>query len=420
LRLSRFEAIGAAVLAAWLAVWLGAGPASAGNWTLDGSAFERLEARSSLGFDEDDEPVFRSTTRLDMGLGYDTPRTSWALRSGASYRQALVGSEEDGDLDGLTNPRVSGSVVHRGLGQSIGARFSLARRTLNFTDAPLFLDDGFIDDGLDGDDGLDLIEVEEEDATETRLGFGANWNYAVSPVTSLSLGTDVTIRRFSDESPDLVPSDSIRFSGSVSRALDSRTSTGLSLSYRNFQSDGELTDVSTDVVTFLVNANRQLTQRHSLDVSVGAGTTWTGETNALLPAADEQEVSPNFQGRLTFAYTGMRGTSFVLSASRLFESTSEGRLVNATRVSAAADYDLPLTRLTSFRLGGILSLSVDSNEIDSQLGQGVRVRTGLNTRLSPQWSASAGVDLGYARDEQEDDFSAGVFMQVGRSFILNR
>jgi hypothetical protein len=416
-----------------LAVGLAVGPAAAGNWTLGGKASERLEARTDFGFNEDDEPTFRSTTRLGMNLGYVTPTTRWTLGSGASYRQA-IGSDDSGDggeLDGITNPRVSGSVSHSGKRQSVGARINLTRRTLNFTDAPLFLDDNFIDqpggdlgeepgpDPVDG--GFDLVDVAEEDATETRLAFGANWNYAVSSLTSVSLATDGNIRRFSEESPDLVPSESIRFTGNVSRALDPRTSTGLSLSYRKFQSDGELTDNNTDSVTFLVNASRQLTRKHRLALSVGAGTTWADETNALIPAADAQDDAPiNFQGGLTFSYTCFRNTSFVLSARRSFESTSDGRLVNANRLSAALDYGLPLTQRTSFQLGGIMSLTTDSDDLESEIGQGIRVRTGLNTRLSPAWSASTGLDLGYAREGDDDDLSAGVFLQFGRSFTLNR
>ncbi len=248
----------------------------------------------------------------------------------------------------------------------------------------------------------------DEETTETRLGFGANWNYAVSPLTSLSLGTDVNIRRFSDESANLVPSDSIRFSGSLSRALDPRTSAGLSLSYRTFQSDGELTDNSTDALTLLVNASRQLTSRHSLGVNFGGGVTWTEETSVLVPAAEEQDVSPNFQGGVTFAYSGIRGTSVVLSASRSLQTTSDGRLINANRLSGAVNYGLPLTRRTSFRLGGIMSLSTDSNDGEGEIGQGVRVRTGLSTQLSRDWSASTGFDLDYARDEDDDQLSAGV------------
>ncbi len=131
-------------------------------------------------------------------------------------------------------------------------------------------------------------------------------------------------------------------------------------------------------------------------------------------------MPPNFQGGVTFAYSGIRGTSVVLSASRSLEVTSDGQLVNANRLSAAVDYGLPLTRRTSFRVGGIMSLSTDSDDEDSRIGQGVRVRTGLTTQLSPAWSASTGLDLGYARDDDDDDLSAGVFLQVGRSFTLNR
>jgi hypothetical protein len=228
------------------------------------------------------------------------------------------------------------------------------------------------------------------------------------------------VRRFSDESPDLVPSTSIRFFGSLSRALDPRTSTGLSLSYRNFRSNGQLTDTSTDAVTLLVNASRRLTLRHSLGLSIGGGATRT-ETDTLGAAVDDDGgVSPNVQGGVTFSYTGLRGTSFVLSASRSLQTTSDGRLVNTNRLSGAANYALPLTRRTSFRLGGIMSLSADSNDEDNQFGQGIRVRTGLSTQLSPAWSASAGLDLGYARDDDDDEVSAGVFLQVGRSFDLIR
>ena len=417
MRLSRVTAVGAAALAVFLAV----APATAGNWTLGGTISERLDARRSLESDGGDGAPFRSSTRLGMALGYENLRTLWALSSGASYVQP-IGSGEDGNLDGITNPRASGSVVYRAAGdQTIGANLSVARRSLDFVNSPFFLDGDFIDGDPVVDDeplDIDLIELDEE-ATETRIGFGANWSWTATPRTSFSLGTSGSVRRFSEESPDLVPSRSIGLSGSVNRVLDPRTSAGLSLSYRNFSSDGQLSDVSTDALTLSTNLSRQLTPRHSFGASIGAGATRTEETT-LLAASDEEDLALNFQGGLNFAYLGSRGTSFALSASRSLETTAEGRLENVTRVTGSANYRRPLTRLTSFRLNGALSLSLDSNEVDSQFGQGVRVATGLDRRLSQHWSAATGIDLRYARDEEDDNLSAGVFLQISRAFTLNR
>jgi hypothetical protein len=409
--------VGATALAICLAAGLAAGPVAAGNWTLGGTVSERVEARDTFGGDDGDDNedgvIFRSTTRLGLGLGYETPSTSWVANSAVSYRKSTESDDDDDNegLDGITNPRVSGSVTHRLNREHVfGANASYARRSLDVNDSVLFEDDF-------GD--IDVVEV-VNGVTETRASFGGNWRWSATPRTSFSLGSGVSIRRYSEESPEVDPSTTVRMNGSVSRALDQRTSGGFSVSYVNLRSDAEDSDVQTNAVTLLANASRQLTPRHSLGISAGTGITLRDEETPV-GAPSEDATNVNFQGGLNFAYSGPRDTAFALSLQQALVPRTDGTLSNTT--SLAVGVNQPLTRRISYRLNGAYARQASSGDIpgrDTGADQTLRLSTGLSAQLAPLWSASAGVDLRHSLTEEDDDeTSAGVFLTISRALNLN-
>lgn len=416
MRLPRPSVVGAPALA--LSLSLVAGPVAAGNWTLGGTASERVEARDTFGGDDgddgdgDDGLLFRSTTRLGLGLGYETPSTSWVANSAVSYRKSTESDDNDNDgLNGISNPRVSGSVVHRLNSEHVfGANASYARRSLDVNDSVLFEDEF-------GD--IDVIEV-VNGVTETLASVGGNWRWNATQRTSFSLGSGVSIRRYSEENPEVDPSTTIRMNGSVSRALDQRTSGGFSISYVNLRSDAEDSDVQTNAVTLLANASRQLTPRHSLGLSAGTGITFRDEETPV-GAPSEDATNVNFQGGLNFAYSGPRQTAFGVSLQQALVPRTDGTLSNTTSLSVGVNQ--PLTSRISYRLNGAYARQSSSGDIpgrDTGADQTLRLSTGLSARLAPLWSASAGVDLRHSLSEEDDDeTSAGVFLQISRALNLN-
>ena len=407
---------GATALALCLA-GLAASPAAAGNWTLGGSASERVEARNTFGGNSgndngnnEDGISFRSTTRLGLGLGYQTPTTSWVANSAVSYRKSTDSNSNDG-LSGVTDPRVSGSVVHQMTPtQVIGANASYSRRSLDIADSVLFEDDF---------GGIDVVEV-VNGVTETRASLGGNWSWSATPRTSFGLGSGVTIRRYSEDSPDVSPSTTVSVNGSVSRALDQRTSAGFSVSYQNLRSDEAFSDVQTNAVTFLVNGSRQLTPRHSLGLSAGAGFTRRSEEAQVgVPVDDGTNV--NFQGGVNFAYSGSRDRALGISLQQSLQPQTDGTLANTTTFSVGLSQ--PLTPRISYRLNGALARQDSGGSVpgrDTAATQAFRMSTGLSAQLAPLWSASAGVDLRQElNQDEENQTSAGVFLQISRALTIN-
>ena len=411
----------AAGLVAGLVAGLGASPAAAGNWTLGGTVSQRVEARDTFGGnsgnngnDNEDGITFRSTTRLGLGLGYQTPSTSWLANSSISYRASTNSNSDQGlaeGLDGITNPRVAGSVTHQvNTEHVIGANASYARRSLDIADSVLFEDDF---------GGIDVVDV-VNGVTETRASFGGNWSWSATPRTSLGLGSGVTIRRYSEDSPDVSPSTTVSVNGSVSRALDQRTSGGFSVSYQNLRSDEEFSDVQTNAVTFLVNGSRQLTPRHSLGLSAGAGFTRRSEEAQVgVPVGDGTNV--NFQGGVNFAYSGSGNRALGISLQQSLQPQTDGTLANTTSLSVG--FSQPLTPTISYRLNGALARQDSGGSVpgrDTAATQAFRMSTGLTAQLAPRWSASAGVDLRQElNQDEENQTSAGVFLQISRALTLN-
>ena len=371
----------------------------AGNWTLAGTASERFEANSNLRLEEDGEPLFGSITALDFVLGYDTPRTEWEFGSGASFREYIGPGDAEG-LEGFSSPRASAAVVHRHKRQVFEADFAVLRQALDFT-------------------RLDQLELTEETTDETRIDFGAEWSWLAGPRDTFSLGTDLGLRRFSEEAADLAPSTSVQVFGSWSRLVDPRTEAGLSLSYRNFTSDGELTDLQTDVVTLSASATRRLTPRHTISIGLGPAYTWSDRTT-LLPVEAEGDPGLSFQGDLDFAWLGPGGLEVGLTAVQAFQPTAQGTLANTTSFGAQARK--PLTPRTGLRLNADYSQRTEKDipGRDDTRGQLLRLAAGLNTDLTRLWDAAAGVDFRYLDEDEGSAHSFGMFFELRREFVLNR
>lgn len=406
--------------AAALFALLAGAPAFGGNWTLDGSVAERIELDTNLRLDEDDDdegPVLGSTTRLNLALGYDARRTVWSLGSGISYRTFFgTGDDDDDDddtsgLSGITDPRISGSVVHSGRSQSVSASFSAARRPVAFT-------------------RLEEAEAFEGDATETRLSLNAGWRVQATRRDSFSLGSSFGLRRFSEDDEDLTPSDSIGLTGGWSRTISPRTSGGLNVGISRFAADGEDEETETIVTNLGASLGTSLTPRHSLSVGAGLGRAWTDREltvdTIFGPVEIEDDSSSlNANGSLGLSWIGTRRTSGSLSASQGLESTIDGDLANTTRIAAGLTHRLTRRTGLSFNASAVrrsTEVSLDEDDDDSdESSQLLRIASGLDTQLARRWSAGLGASFSLRREEDGDDArSASLFFELRRELVLNR
>lgn len=385
-----------------LALVLGfAGPAEAGNWSLAGGFSERLEADTNYRLSEDGEALWGSISSLNFDLGYDTKRTNWRLGSGFSL-SAFAGPGDSGNLNGFSDPRITGAVVHSGKDQTIGANFGFLRRSTAFT--------------LDEED----ITLASGDATETAANLSGFWTQRLDAKNSVTLSTNGNIRRFSDDEGQLTPSTSYGVTGSWNRTLDRRTSAGASLGVRFSDQDGPDTDTESTIWRLGANLVRRLTPRHGFNLDLGISRAAVTETTDLgFFSIEDERNSLGFSGGAGFDWRGPGGTAVALTASQALESGADGGLDQTSRV--AASLSRPLTRRST--AGLVADFTRRSAEDDADGGGAsyfISAGPRLDFQLTRDWSAGLGLRLRRRDDDDGAAHSARVFFEVSRPLILNR
>lgn len=376
-----------ASLAAALA--LAAAPAAAGDWTLDGTAFERIEADSNLRLVEDGEPLIGSVSGVALELGLDARRTRASLGTGLNAR-GYAGPGDAGGLEGLSDPRIEGEITHRDRRQVLEADFDLLRRPTAFTQA-------------------EETGLTEGDATETRLLAGAGWRRMLGPRDTLSLRAETELRRFSGDESALAPSTAWTARGHWGRQLDARTEAGLGLRHTRFQADGADGDRRTGLVTLSADLARRPTRRHRIALTAGVGRSAT-------ESAGVEDADLHLAAGLDFDWQGPGGATASLTAAQTLEPTGAGALQDTTRL--AARLGRPLTREAQLALDAawLRRAGEDVRGANSVLRLGPR----LDMALARDWSAGLGLTLRLADGDEGTARSAGLFLEVRRAFELAR
>lgn len=377
---------------------LGTAPAAAGNWTLGGRFLERIEADTNLRLEDDGEALYGSTTTVTLDFGYETPRTEWFLGSGLSLR-AFAGPGDTDGLNGLSDPRITGGVTHRGDDRSLGADFGFVRRPVGFTQ-------------------VDETGRTDGEATETAASLGGFWSRELDARNSLSLRADVSVRRFSDDDDELTPSTSYGVTGRWTRRLDARTAAGASLGVTLFEQDGDPTDTDSTVVRAGVSLDRRVSPRSGFSLDLGLSRATVEETTDLGPVTlTEERSSLGFSGSAGFDWRGPR-TAFGFTASQALESSADGGLDQTSRL--AASLRRSLTRRASAGLVADASRRVAEDDDDDEVVWFLSVGPRLDIDLTRDWSAGMGVRLRLREDDDGTANAAGVFFELSRPFVLNR
>ena len=379
--------------------------ALAGNWVAAGSVFERFEAHSNIFLDEENEgALYGSTTGIDLALGYDTRRTVWGVETGASFREFVGPGDADG-LEGFSDPELTASVEHRSRRHLLEAQVDVRRRSLAFTE-------------------IDEAELSVGEGTETDLGGEFDWTMRATPRTTLSLGADADVRRFSDEAEGVVPSESIGFSAGATRALSPRSEAGLALVGSTFSAEGTALDTSVDILTALVTIDTRPTKRHRIGFGAGIGYFWAESTDTSGSAFVESMASqPTFNGSLEFHWQATPRAEVGLIAAHELETTLEGAIASATGVTARLSRRLTarstLTADASFmRLNTLVA--GEASESEDETSRLFELSSAVTTELTRNWTAAAGLEFRRLRDDETDANSAGVFVELRRAFDVLR
>lgn len=374
----------------------------AGNWTLDGTMVERLEADTNLRLaDDGDGALFGSVSGVDLELGHDTPRTRLELGSGLRFRRYVGPGDTDG-LQGFSDPRLEGAITHRGKRQELTADFDILQRPTAFTQ-------------------VDETGLTESEATETRLQAGGGWTWRPDPLDTLSLRADTDIRRFSEDADAFAPSTGWTVTGRWGRLVDPRSEAGATLQFRRFEADGALAETRTSVVTLGADFVRRPTKRHRLSLAAGVGRAWTEETGALGPgSSDRDESSLHLTADLGFDWQGPGGVTVALAASRSLEPTAAGALQDTTRLDALLGRQMTRRSRLAMDAAYVQRRSDDSLGGAGDDSRFLRFGPRLDVELTRNWDAGLGLDLRLRDNDDGTARSARLFFEIRRDFVLDR
>lgn len=390
------------LLAAAAAGW----PAPAGNWTLGGGFSQSFEADSNVNLSEDGEPIYGTRSSVDLSLGYQSRRTAFSLGSGISFTHFVGPGDTDG-LNGLSDPRLTASLVREGKRNTVGAEFGFVTRPVSYT----------LTDEVDGD----IVNAGGGDAQETAAQASAFWTRRLDGRNSISFTPSVSVRRFSDDEGALTPSTTYGITTGWSRALDNRSSGGLNFSLRRVEQDGPDTETESTIMSLGASFSRRLTPRHGFSVNLGVSRAMVEETTDFgFFTVEEDRTSLGFDGALSLDWAGPGRTNVGLEASQGFEPGADGGLDLTTRVGAAVSR--PLTNRASAGLVADLTRRVEE---DDDGGDGAATYSfsfgpRLDYEITREWSA--GLGLTYRRREDDDGGAGGtrVFFQLSRPLEILR
>ncbi|MEM9144754.1 MAG: hypothetical protein AAGC57_01050 [Pseudomonadota bacterium] len=396
---------------------LAAMPATAADWSLNGSVGQSFEANTNPGVEVDnDGATYGSITRLNLTLGAQTRRTSWALSSGAAISQ-FGGPGATSDLNS-PNPNASGAVRYRGQRLDLGATANFSRQSTSFIDFNTAAIIRAIEEEGDDFDGVVLLPEDdlliERESIRTLYSMGADARYRLTPLTDLRVSGTGAITRFTEEVANLTPNSSFAFGINLDHGISSLSRIGLNTTIRRFTADNA-EDTRGLSVSFGGSYRTRLTPSTAVDLGLGAGFTRINEIG--LGGLRETDTDVSFTGGLSGSYTPNADTGFRFSMSQAVRPSSDGDLVNVTSLGGILNYNL--TRLSAFSVAASHSIS---NEIgstgDDELDHSFIIGPTLSYRFAPDWTASLGYTFRFVTDDGDTAVGNRVFLGVTRSLAF--
>lgn len=396
-------------------------PAIGADWSLSGRISEELSLASNPGLDPDPGGVrFGSRSTLSLGLGARTRRTVWSLDTQSNLTLFTGGDEDDGgsDLNGL-RPNLSGRVSHERQRVSVSGFGNLRIRSTAARDFFVPLDE-LSDDPIDTPTDItdDFVRV-ERDTDRINFGGGSRVEFALTPLTSLSLGLSASAQRYAESLPGL--STSTNFGGdiSVSTRIDRVSSIGATVSVLRFRSEEIGAPDNQDGVNVSASGNYATQLSPQTNISGRLGVSYTDSTEetrvlGLLIRDDERNIGVT--GGLSVR-TELRRSAFSASLSQDVRPSSFGETRNVTSVRAS--YERALSRRLDLSLTGRYSLQSDLDE-SGDLEHFFEFSPSLAYALSRNWSAGLSYRLRGSDDEAGVAIDNEVSLRLSRGFDLLR
>lgn len=371
-----------------------AGSAAASGWSAKG--FLRQEFRLTVGDDEDGSNVPASSTSLGVTFSNQTPTTLFSISPGVVFTLA---DRADSDQDNFSvNPRLSASLAHN------TPRLSL---TGSISAVPQFRSDRQFDSVFVQDPNTGNVETVTETTNVDPLEIVSSGNLGLGYRldTRNTLNTGIFFRRvdFSGDSGSLEPSTTIGGNVGLSRAIDTRTSGSMTLTYRRFMSEDE-EQSDSDSFTASLGASRELTTRLNGGIDLG-----------VTVVNDEDGLDAGFSGGVRARYRFNETFSGTFNLRQVVDQNDDGLVETVTAANGGLDYRFNERSSFGFSAGYSRSEPLASDG-DASANDTVTLGARYSYRLTQDWGMNFSYGLRASNDEGDTQFSNRFLVGFSRNF----
>lgn len=386
------------VLAGAVLASCAAGAAKADGWTISGALSQRFGADSNLTLSQGgDEPTFSATTTGNVGFSSQTSRTSLNFNPGFRATR-FVG---EGGRNQIA-PSLSSGLSHRVGSLDLSSSLSLDIRPTVFSELG------------EEDDGSTDLDVIQRNATAISVRASAGAGYRIDSRNRFNVGSNLSVRRFTDDADTLTPSTTIGASGGFSHSITSLTSASVNAGVNRVTFGGAN---DSESVTFSFGGG--------LSTSVNPGFTFGGQIG--LNYTETTRANDDDSNRLGFSFSTSAGyavndaTSLSLAASQSLQAGANGELQDRLRVNFGVGHRVNTRESLSFTLG------LSRQSLASSLGGGggsgsTLVQTGLGYQfaITPELNAGLNYSLRLQPEDSLDSASHRLFFTISKAFTLQR
>ncbi len=392
---------GAEIRARWRRLLAGAalaslacGAARADGWSISGALSQRFGADSNLTLSQGGaDPTFSSTTTGNVSFASETSRTSLSVTPGFRATR-FIG---EGGQNQIT-PSFSSGLSHRVGSLDLSSGLSLDIRPTAFSELE------------EVDDGSTDLDVIQRNATSISVRASAGAVYRIDSRNRFNLGTNLSIRRFTDDADTLTPSTTIGASGGFAHSITDRTTVNLSTGLSRVTFGG--TNDSESVTASFGGG---------VSTSINPGFTFGGQIG--LNYTETTRPGDNDSSRFGFSFSTSAGyavneaTSLSLSAGQSLQAGATGDLQDRLRINLGLGHSINTRENFSFSLG------LSRQSLASTLGGGsgstlVQTSVGYQFAITPEINAGLNYSLRLQPEESLDSASHRVFFTISKAFTL--
>jgi hypothetical protein len=351
-----------------------------------------------------------SATDLGVIFNIQTPRSNFSIAPGVR----LNWDEEIEDRD-IVSFRLNANASHSRPRLGLSAGFSVvpdfARRS-RVGDAVVIASDDVDppdeDPGPDPDPGTgDTADIfEESDVLELSISGNVGANYAIDPLTSVSLTGFANARQAVEDVGGTPDTSRYGVNLGLSRRLSQTTSVSVTPGVTYFTSRD---DEDTTAYRFTVGGSTQLRSDLSVNARLGA--------NFISGEDGDTETSAIFGGGISYTGPPLASPDYRigLQISQDTNQDDDGDIVNRTVLSLNGSYALNDRQQFGANAGIGLDTPVFGDAEDLR-----RLFAGVNYShtLSRDWVARVGYSARI--DDDDEELSNFFFFQISRGFILAR